>query len=76
MKEMEKIAVTRSIQELGWVAEKTPSGIPTSTASPRATHARIRVCGSADPIDRLIGCPLKTSLPKLPCSIFHTNRPT
>ena len=45
MNEMEMIAVTRSSQEFGWVAEKTPSGTPMSTARPRATHARTSVWG-------------------------------
>jgi hypothetical protein len=43
MNEIERIAVARSAHESGWLAEKTPNGIPTITANVRLVQARIIV---------------------------------
>ena len=69
MNEIDIRARMRSAQESGCVAEYTPRGMPEQHRQrPGWLHARISVCGRTLPTRRLIGWPVKMSLPRLPCS--------
>jgi len=70
--ETETIVVSRSAHELGCVAEKTPRGTPTITASPRLLMAKMIVCGKALPTNSLMERPVKTSVPRLPWATLLT----